>query len=165
MPVANEATHSNCPHNVSKSKLSRDFHLFGKSWRRLESDSCLPADVVGLARGLQFQTVGSLLFFVRADRNDGLPPAFRACRLIVRGARAEQHAVAVFRRNLWGRWIKFPFQSRFFDLYSYILISAILKKTKTNEPNLPGNTNVAHMDSYQLDKKKRFYSESKNVIF
>lgn len=62
----------------------------------------LPADVVGLADGLQFETVGFLFFFVRADRDDGLTPAFRTCRLVAKRARAEQHAIAVLRRNLRG---------------------------------------------------------------
>lgn len=135
MTVADEATHSDHTHSPQCEQVKVKSRL---SWRRLKSDSCLPADVVGLARGLQFQTVGSLFFFVRADGNDGLPPAFRTCRLIVRWAWAEQHAVAVFRRNLWGIWIKFHFQSQVFFLFfftftvifKYIYISATLKKMK-----------------------------------
>lgn len=73
-----------------------------------------PADVVGLARGLQFQTVGSQFFFVGADRDDGLPPSLRTGRLIIGWARAEQHAIAVFRRNLGEIGIKMCVHSRFF---------------------------------------------------
>lgn len=61
----------------------------------------LPTDVVGLAGGLQLQTVGFLFLFVRADGDDGLTPALGTRGLIAERARAEQHAVAVFRRNLW----------------------------------------------------------------
>lgn len=86
----------------------------------MKSGSCLPADVVGLARGLKLQTVGPLLFFVGADGNDGLPPALGTGRLIVGWARAEQHAVAVFGRNLGGRWTAFHFRSQISDVYSCI---------------------------------------------
>lgn len=60
----------------------------------------LLADVVGLAGGLQFETVGFLLFFVGADGHDGLTPALRTSRLIAQRTRAEQHSIAVFWRNL-----------------------------------------------------------------
>lgn len=60
----------------------------------------LPADVVGLAGGLQLETVGFLFFFIRADGDDGLTPAFRARCLVADRARAEQHAIAVLWRNL-----------------------------------------------------------------
>lgn len=49
-------------------------------------DGFPPADVVGLAGGLQFQTVGLLFFFVRADGDDGLTPAFRTCCLVAERA-------------------------------------------------------------------------------
>ena len=60
----------------------------------------LPADVVGLAGGLQLQAVGFLFLLVRADWDDGLTPALGTRRLIADRARAEQHPVAVFGRNL-----------------------------------------------------------------
>lgn len=62
----------------------------------------VPADVVGLAGGLQLQTVGFLFFFVGADWDDGLTSAFGTRCLVTEWARAEEHAVAVFGRNLWG---------------------------------------------------------------
>lgn len=63
--------------------------------------SCFPpADVVGLAGSLQLQAVGFLLFLVRADGDDGLPPALGAGRLVAERARAEQHPVTVLRRHL-----------------------------------------------------------------
>ncbi len=65
-------------------------------------DCFLPADVVGLAGGLQFETVGFLFFLVRADGDDGLTPAFRTRCLVAERAGAEQHAIAVLWRNLRG---------------------------------------------------------------
>lgn len=61
-------------------------HLPGDLRYILKACCFLPADVVGLAGGLQFETVGSLFFFVRADGNDGLTPAFRTCCLVTKWA-------------------------------------------------------------------------------
>lgn len=60
----------------------------------------LPADVVGLAAVLKRQTVRLVFVLVGADGDDGLSSALGAGRLVSRGTRAEQHAVAVFGWNL-----------------------------------------------------------------
>lgn len=59
-----------------------------------------PADVVGLAGGLQLQTIGLQLLLVGADGHDGLAAALRTSGLVADGAGAEQHPVAVLRRDL-----------------------------------------------------------------
>lgn len=82
------------------SHLSTCLHYYHINVLDEQKSSFLPADVVGLAGGLQFETIGFLLFFIRADRDDGLTPALRACRLIADRAGAEQHAIAVLGRNL-----------------------------------------------------------------
>lgn len=64
------------------------------------SPSFLPADVVGLARVLEGETVGSVFILVGADGNDGLSPAFGTGRLVAGRTGAEQHPVAVFGGNL-----------------------------------------------------------------
>lgn len=61
-----------------------------------------PADVVGLAGGLQLQTVGLQLLLVGADWHDGLAAALGAGGLVADRAGAEQHPVAVLRRDLEG---------------------------------------------------------------
>lgn len=62
-----------------------------------------PADVVGLAEGLQLQTIGLQLLLVGADGHDGLAAALGASGLVADRAGAEQHPVAVLRRDLGGR--------------------------------------------------------------
>lgn len=59
-----------------------------------------PADVVGLARVLEGETVGSVFILVGADGNDGLSPAFGTGGLVAGWTGAEQHPVAVFGGNL-----------------------------------------------------------------
>lgn len=60
----------------------------------------VPADVVGLAGGLQGETVGLLPVLIGADWYNGLAPALRAGRLIAGWTGTEQHPVAVLGRDL-----------------------------------------------------------------
>lgn len=55
----------------------------------------VPADVVGLAGGLQGETVGLLPVLIGADWYNGLAPALGAGRLIAGWTGTEQHPVAV----------------------------------------------------------------------
>lgn len=61
-----------------------------------------PADVVGLAGGLQLQAAGLQLLLVGADGHDGLAAPLGAGGLVADRAGAEQHPVAVLRGDLRG---------------------------------------------------------------